>query len=428
MSITKPKIFISSTIYDFSDLRSALKYWLEELGYEAMLSDYNDFTKPLDKNSYDACLKSIEQADYFLLLVGARMGGFYNASEKVSITRQEYRTAYDLLKLGKLKLLTFVRENLWTIRDDRKELRQYLIKDYSSQKELDTSEINTTINHPSKFVNEAEATFDFLAEISRLEEMKQAIDGKGQYPPGNWIHTFTTFQDIIEVLRTELNISETLTRIALKENLRRELLSNLTHLTMHYQGKVHANADFYASPARRSLCGEADSCSTIPGRYLRWLLMYSLVGGHGDKYSSQFIDQALISGEFLEYDRNLNAYRSGLINNSLIQLRENIDRLKSIGQNFGSQRVSLLEKYKAYMKREEDVSVSNVDLIMPLAIVDCELNIVNLSTALVKALDGDYKKLEGLKLYPSSPLATEAEKIEKETVSIDEIIEWIKDQ
>lgn len=39
----KPVVFISSTIYDFRDLRSALKFWLEEFGYEVMASEWNDF-------------------------------------------------------------------------------------------------------------------------------------------------------------------------------------------------------------------------------------------------------------------------------------------------------------------------------------------------------------------------------------------------
>jgi hypothetical protein len=34
--VTKPAVFISSTVHDFRDLRSALKFWLEELGYEVM--------------------------------------------------------------------------------------------------------------------------------------------------------------------------------------------------------------------------------------------------------------------------------------------------------------------------------------------------------------------------------------------------------
>jgi len=72
MKIGAPTIFISSTVFDFRDLRSALKYWLEELGYHVLLFEYNDFPKALDKNSYDACVATVERADYFILLVGGR--------------------------------------------------------------------------------------------------------------------------------------------------------------------------------------------------------------------------------------------------------------------------------------------------------------------------------------------------------------------
>ena len=82
--MNRPKIFVSSTIYDFQDLRSALKYWLQEYGYETQLSEYNDFQKDLTLNSYDACLKSIENCDYFILLIGGRRGGLY-PGEDISI-------------------------------------------------------------------------------------------------------------------------------------------------------------------------------------------------------------------------------------------------------------------------------------------------------------------------------------------------------
>ena len=54
----KPVFFISSTIYDFADLRSSVKWWLEENEYLVNASEYNDFNKPLNKNSYEACLSA----------------------------------------------------------------------------------------------------------------------------------------------------------------------------------------------------------------------------------------------------------------------------------------------------------------------------------------------------------------------------------
>ena len=191
MSESKPRIYISSTIYDFLDLRSALKYWLEGLGYEVMLSEFNDFTKRLEENSYDACLQAIDGAQCFLLLVGARVGGLYDISQRLSITRIEYRRAYELLKAGRMKLITFVRDELWNVREDRKALEAFLIDDHKLRKELDDAQIQAIVQHKSTFVNDAQAIFEFLNEITRNEEMKQAIAGEGSFPVANWVHRFS---------------------------------------------------------------------------------------------------------------------------------------------------------------------------------------------------------------------------------------------
>lgn len=71
----RPSFFISSTIYDFRDLRSAIKYYLEQQGCTVFASEYTNFPKQLEKNTYEACLETIVKADYFILLIGARVGG-----------------------------------------------------------------------------------------------------------------------------------------------------------------------------------------------------------------------------------------------------------------------------------------------------------------------------------------------------------------
>jgi hypothetical protein len=121
-----PTFFLSSTIYDFKDLRSAIKYYLEQQGCRVLASDFNDFPKPLDVHSYEACLKAIAEADYFVLLIGARVGGWFDEATQVSITQREYREAYRLHQEGRLKLLSFVRADVWRMRDDRKLLTKHL--------------------------------------------------------------------------------------------------------------------------------------------------------------------------------------------------------------------------------------------------------------------------------------------------------------
>jgi hypothetical protein len=66
--MSRGKVFVSSTIYDFRDLRSSIKYWLSEAGYDVLMSEYNDFQKDVSQNSFDACLNSIAECDYYICL------------------------------------------------------------------------------------------------------------------------------------------------------------------------------------------------------------------------------------------------------------------------------------------------------------------------------------------------------------------------
>lgn len=427
---TKPTIFISSTIYDFGDLRSALKYWLEQLGYEVMLSEFNDFTKPLDENSYTACLKAIESASHFILLIGARTGGIYDAAEKVSITRMEYRAAYDLVKAGRMKLITFVREGLWNVKEDRKALRTLLINEHAKEKELDESQVAEMINHPSTFVNDAEATFSFLHEVGRIDEMKRAIVGKAALPLGNWIHPFSTFEDIVKTLGTVLNTSRNLSTIALTTNLKHELLSNLAELTSKSKkGELHLHT-FYGDLARREFKGDYDDSSTMPARYLKWLVMYVIYIATRHVLASQFINQALTSGIFLEYDFSLNSYKFGVLHNALFQLRKEVNRMNDFREGYFKERLNaFLDMYapanNPSVKSDKSLTVSNQVLVPIFACLDCEHNITQLSVALIKALEGDSNPLLNLKLNPSTPLQDDAEMIKAETPTAEDIEEWL---
>ena len=198
MASTRPTILISSTIYDFRDLRSALKYWLTSIGFDVLLSEYNDFVKPLAENSYEACIRAIGSSQYVILLVGGRVGGLYDARERISITRQEYREARKRFEAGQLKVIAFVRKELWDIREDRSALHRILQEGLAAEQELSADAIAKIANHSSKLVNDADMVFSFLEEIGQVQQMKDAVAGRGTFPKGNWIHTFSTFEDIVD--------------------------------------------------------------------------------------------------------------------------------------------------------------------------------------------------------------------------------------
>ena len=154
---SKPSIFISSTIFDFEDLRSALKHWLEEQEYEVLLSEANDFPVERSTDSYQACLNAIDRCDYFILFIGSRVGGVFDKNEEISIARKEYRRAYELSQKGKLKIISFVRKTVWNYRHSQKELEKFLIEEFRNRKELDETGIKKILNRPSDFATHPRA-------------------------------------------------------------------------------------------------------------------------------------------------------------------------------------------------------------------------------------------------------------------------------
>lgn len=208
-------------------------------------------------------------------------------------------------------------------------------------------------------------------------------------------------------------------------HLKHELLSNLTFLTRKSDGKIHFNYEF-TKPAQRYFKGDIRSSTKMSRLYLSWLLLYIYPGSHWDDLSTQFIDQALVSGSFLEYDFGSNSYESGQLDNALLRLKENINRLKYSAQTTENWRLLFVNKYWPLFGKDGEVSVDNLDLVMAIGMANNEENVVQLSVALVKALGGDLSKLSDLNINSSSPLPESAEQMSKEIPDEIEIADWIK--
>lgn len=419
----RPSIFISSTIYDFRDLRSSLKHYLSSLGFDVYLSEFNDFPKLADLGTFEAALETISHSDYYILLVGSRVGGFYDQKRRISITQREYREAYQLAQTGGIRILILVRDEIWKIRSDRKKLEEYLVNVLSKQFELGPEQIGAIVNHPSDLVNDAQFIFEFLREISREDEMEIAAREGGGFPRANWVHRFSSFEDIVDVLRVELRISNRLAQVALVTNLRQEILDNLIILTEKHKGEISPGFK-WATYARGSLQHDINASSTMPGRYLKWLLVYALGATKNTWLSSTFIDQAVRSGEFLQFDKSTGGFASSRLSQRLRELGKEINRLRKNALDARQLLTEFMTKYKEIAKTESSVSVPNTDLLIPISFANNEENTINLSVAILLALDGDYRNLEMIDLNPPSPLLDQAEGIAKETPTTMEISGW----
>lgn len=89
----KPSIFVSSTCYDLKQIRQDIREFIEaDLGYEAILSEYNSFPIDPDKDTINNCLRVVEQrADIMVLIVGSRyMEDFFDYSYIQQLHRFRY--------------------------------------------------------------------------------------------------------------------------------------------------------------------------------------------------------------------------------------------------------------------------------------------------------------------------------------------------
>ncbi len=120
----RPTVFVSSTIRDLRDLRGAIKFWLEEMGFEVQLSEYTDFDRKPEAGALEACFQRIRECDYYLLLIGENVGTWFNEPERISVTRQEYRVARaSFEETRRPKIISLVRDNVLTVLRERRTAR-----------------------------------------------------------------------------------------------------------------------------------------------------------------------------------------------------------------------------------------------------------------------------------------------------------------
>ncbi len=99
----KPRIFISSTFYDLKHVRTSLELFVEQLGFEPILSEKGSIAYDPDIPLDQSCYREVSSTDIFVLIVGGRYGSEVSTDKAEhgskfreryeSITKREYETA-----------------------------------------------------------------------------------------------------------------------------------------------------------------------------------------------------------------------------------------------------------------------------------------------------------------------------------------------
>jgi hypothetical protein len=419
----RPTFFISSTIYDFSDLRSAIKHFLEQQGCIVLASENNDFRKPLDVHSYQACLDAIQQADYFILLVGSRVGGWYDKINHISITQQEYREAYKLHLEGRLKIINFVRTDIWNLRADRRELGSYL-----ETLDFEAGEANLIKNHPTPKATNPEFIINFLNEISRNRETKEALNGAGPFPSGNWLHVFNSFRDIADVLQPEIFDGVPIDEAV----MRRLLLSELKEVIRKSLGKFKEGSVFSPTNSITNFYHEHRVDKNVLDKgYLsvttkRWDLLSTLaIYLMNVKFNPLILPQVLSSSVFLRFDNVKGVFEEEPVYHALNLLQQEISLLN---KNNTSENLAIIYEHTP-RRRLQDESHIKVDSVKFLAFLHLLLrwsNVIELSKSIIQYLEGAPFIMP--KVFGKSPIPDMNEELEKETVTQEDVDNFINEK
>lgn len=160
--MAKIRVFISSTFYDLEQIREDLEKFIENFGYEPVLSEKGDIPYGKEEELEEYCYKEIENCDIIVALIGGRFGSLSKYKER-SITQIEIETS---LKLKK-QVYVFINKDVLS------EFKTYLI-----------NKGNPKINY--NYVDDVKI-FEFIDKIYSLKK-------------NNPIFPFDTAKDIKKVL------------------------------------------------------------------------------------------------------------------------------------------------------------------------------------------------------------------------------------
>lgn len=108
--MANPRVFISSTCYDLAEVRDTLVDFVRSFGFDPVLSERGDIFYHPDINTHDSCINEVSNCELFILIIGGRFGGTYQADTTKSIVNAEYYAARE----NKIPVFTFVKRNVHT--------------------------------------------------------------------------------------------------------------------------------------------------------------------------------------------------------------------------------------------------------------------------------------------------------------------------
>lgn len=412
---SRPRVFVSSTILDFADLRSALYWWFREVGLEVDMSEHIDFQRRPEDGTFESCFAAIENCQYYVLLIGKRKGTEYR--DGVSVTQAEYRKVTELAKAGRIKPVVFVRHDVEIALGERREYKRALA---SSGANVDLPASTPALDDPD-FIEA------FLSEIRNTELARKGPDPSGSM----WTYSFRTFDELTTALRVNLNLYRSINRQVLLANLKWELEENIAVFCDKSAGGVPLPGAAWIERLRRTFPITKEDVSgsiTIPLDQARSSLVFWVTGRvHPDRLHSSALREAVASGEFLEYHHGDGVLAPGEVYKAMRALLEAIHSYSFIHAALAGRDHQLAKIQAAVITKHEDVDIECIDLVWLYKAHDLTVDILRLSVALTAYAIAPTEPFRSPALAPVSPIAGMDDKLTEQNPTHSDVDNWVRD-
>lgn len=187
------RVFLSSTCYDLSVVRGQLRQFIEALGHEPVMSDYNDVVYDPRTHTHTSCIDEVSNADAVVVIIGSRFGGrvipqalakvdmdllksvsksneILKTKDNISITQLEVMKAIE----ASIPVFAFVDDR---VMHDHATYEKNKSKSIADQIEYDSIEKPETARYIFEFINflRLRSTNNGITTYSRLQDIEDAL-------------------------------------------------------------------------------------------------------------------------------------------------------------------------------------------------------------------------------------------------------------
>jgi hypothetical protein len=194
-----PRIFLSSTCYDLQEIRFQLRGFIEEMGYDPVMTEFGDIFYDLNAHVHDACKEEISRSNIFVLIIGNNYGSLYHqqvdkSTLPDSVTLQEFRKA---LEVGIPKYIFLNRFVQHDFENYRRTLTKHMSRHFAEQKVEDTDIERTRLQVKERF----DATYPFPQDAYRY--IFYFLDIIYTLDINNALYPFESFDNIKNTLKKQ---------------------------------------------------------------------------------------------------------------------------------------------------------------------------------------------------------------------------------